>query len=122
MAQGDAAGGQDAHLQQLRRELPSDGPEQVQAAPQPGGGARGVTGTMVRPCSPGLYRPRHVHAIEWLLDSEPAIRRQGVRDLLHEPDDAVAAEHARVATVGWGARLLALQAADGNWGRAGWAD
>ncbi|WP_448808948.1 hypothetical protein [Agromyces bauzanensis] len=53
---------------------------------------------------------------EWLLDSDPSIRWQVRRDLLGEPAEAVAAERARVATEGWGARLLALQADDGYWG------
>jgi hypothetical protein len=53
--------------------------------------------------------------IKWLLDSDPAIRRQVLRDLVHAPDDVVAAERARVVSEGWGARLLALQA-DGHWG------
>jgi len=50
--------------------------------------------------------------IDWLLDSDPAIRWQVMQDLLDEHPDAVAAERARVAHEGWGARLLALQ--DGN--------
>src|SRR5262245_8631158 len=54
--------------------------------------------------------------IDWLLTSDPAIRWQVMRDLLDEPADAVAAERARVATEGWGARLLALQEPDGRWG------
>ncbi|MEA2622299.1 MAG: hypothetical protein QOH61_1209 [Chloroflexota bacterium] len=54
--------------------------------------------------------------IDWLLDSDPAIRWQVMRDLCDEPADVVAAERAKVATEGWGARLLALQAADGQWG------
>ena len=53
--------------------------------------------------------------IDWLLDSDPAIRWQVLRDLTAEPPDVVAAERARVATEGWGARLLALQAPDGLW-------
>ncbi len=53
--------------------------------------------------------------IEWLLDSDPAIRWQVLRDLTDAPDEAVAAERARVATEGWGARLLARQEADGSW-------
>jgi hypothetical protein len=53
---------------------------------------------------------------EWLLDSDPALRWQVMRDLTGAPDDAVAAERARVATEGWGARLLALQGPDGQWG------
>ncbi len=51
---------------------------------------------------------------EWLLDSDPSIRWQ-VADLTGEPDGAVATERARVATEGWGARLLALQGEDGLW-------
>jgi hypothetical protein len=53
--------------------------------------------------------------LDWLLDSDPAIRWQVLRDLTDAPDDAVAAERARVATEGWGARLLALRDADGQW-------
>ena len=59
--------------------------------------------------------------IDWLLDADPSIRWQVVRDLAHEPADAVAAERARVATEGWGARLLALQAPDGRWGGRPWS-
>jgi len=56
--------------------------------------------------------------INWLLDSDPSIRWQVMRDLTHEPEEVIAAERARVATEGWGAQLLALQAADGSWGGA----
>ena len=41
---------------------------------------------------------------EWLLESDPAIRWQVMRDLLDAPPEAVAAERSRVATVGAGAR------------------
>src|SRR3954447_23389559 len=58
--------------------------------------------------------------IGWLLDSDPAIRWQVMRDLTHAPAEEVAAERARVATEGAGARLLALQAADGRGGGAAW--
>jgi hypothetical protein len=51
---------------------------------------------------------------EWLLDSDPSIRWQVMRDL-GAPAEVVTAERARVATEGWGARLLALQGADGQW-------
>jgi hypothetical protein len=53
--------------------------------------------------------------IEWLLDSDPSIRWQVMRDLIGAPADEVAAERARVVTEGWGAQLLALQGADGSW-------
>ena len=53
--------------------------------------------------------------IKWLLDSDPSIRWQVMRDLTHEPADLIAAERARVAREGWGAQLLALQAPDGLW-------
>jgi hypothetical protein len=57
---------------------------------------------------------------DWLLDSDPSVRWQVMRDLLDAPAGAVAAERARVATEGAGARLLALQAGDGRWGGAAW--
>ncbi|MEA2605658.1 MAG: hypothetical protein QOI00_415, partial [Chloroflexota bacterium] len=59
--------------------------------------------------------------IDWLLDSDPAIRWQVMRDLTHEPANVIAAERARVATDGWGARLLALQAPDGLWSGKAWS-
>jgi hypothetical protein len=54
--------------------------------------------------------------IQWLLDSDPSIRWQVMRDLTDAPAEEIAAERARVATEGAGARLLALQAPDGRWG------
>lgn len=54
--------------------------------------------------------------LEWLLDSDPAIRWQVMQDLIDAPDEGVAAERAKVATQGWGAQLLALQGTDGSWG------
>jgi hypothetical protein len=62
-----------------------------------------------------------MNVMDWLLDSDPAIRWQVMRDLTHEPADVVAAERSRVATEGWGARLLALQAADGRWAGRPWS-
>jgi hypothetical protein len=56
-----------------------------------------------------------VNALDWLLDADPAIRWQAMRDLTDAPADQVAAERARVATEGWGARLLALRRDDGLW-------
>ena len=58
--------------------------------------------------------------IQWLLDSDPSIRWQVMQDLIGAPADEVAAERARVATEGAGARLLVLQGADGRWGGAAW--
>jgi hypothetical protein len=54
--------------------------------------------------------------LKWLLDSDPSIRWQVMRDLTDEPGEVVAAERSRVASEGWGARLLGLQTADGHWG------
>ena len=58
---------------------------------------------------------RALNVIDWLLDSDPAIRWHVLRDLVHAPADVVASERARVAREGWGARLLALQGEDGQW-------
>jgi hypothetical protein len=56
-----------------------------------------------------------MNALEWLLDADPAIRWQAMRDLTDAPADQVATERARVATEGWGARLLALRPEGGLW-------
>lgn len=53
--------------------------------------------------------------LDWLLDSDPALRWQVLRDLGDAPTEVVAGERARVATQGWGARLLALRGEDGQW-------
>jgi hypothetical protein len=56
-----------------------------------------------------------VDVIDWLIASDPAIRWQVMRDLTDAPESLVAAERARVAGEGWGARLLALQQPHGQW-------
>ncbi|MEK7251983.1 MAG: hypothetical protein AAB198_01835 [Actinomycetota bacterium] len=53
--------------------------------------------------------------LDWLMDSDPSIRWQVMRDLTHEPDDVIARERSKVATEGWGARLLDLQKPDHQW-------
>lgn len=53
--------------------------------------------------------------VDWLLDSDPALRWQVLRDLTDAPPEQVAAERARIAGEGWGARLLALRGEDGQW-------
>ncbi len=58
--------------------------------------------------------------IDWLLEGDPSIRWQVMRDLTDASDDEVAAERARVAGEGVGARLLALQGGDGSWAGAAW--
>ncbi len=72
---------------------------------------------------PHDYAPRPA-LLKWLLDSDPAIRWQVMRDLTGEAPDAIAAERSRVATEGWGAQLLARQSPAGNWGEGprGWRD
>jgi len=64
--------------------------------------------------------------VEWLMDADPGIRWQAMRDLADATAAEVGAERARVATEGWGAQLLALQGADGKWDggtyRPGWVD
>ena len=53
--------------------------------------------------------------IDWLLDSDPAIRWQVLNDLIDASPEEVAAERARVASEGWGAALLAARDPDGQW-------
>jgi hypothetical protein len=58
--------------------------------------------------------------VQWLLDSDPSIRWQVMRDLIAAPADEVAAERAKIPKQGWGAQLLALQGADGSWAGTAW--
>ena len=63
---------------------------------------------------PSDASPAH---ISWLLDTDPAIRWQVMRDLTDVSHAQIAAERSRVATEGLGARILALQQPDGSWRR-----
>jgi hypothetical protein len=60
-----------------------------------------------------------VDTVDWLLDSDPAIRWQAMRDLTDASPAAIAAERARVPRQGLGAEILARQESDGSWRRAG---
>jgi hypothetical protein len=54
--------------------------------------------------------------IQWLLDSDPSIRAQVLRDLTDASPDEVAAERAKFALQGWSLQFLRGQGADGYWG------
>ena len=60
-------------------------------------------------------RPRTDGAIQWLLDGDPAIRWQTLRDLVGAAERTVERERRKVARDGWGARLLARQDPEGTW-------
>ncbi|MBI5034675.1 MAG: hypothetical protein HZB51_29485 [Chloroflexi bacterium] len=71
--------------------------------------------------SPKRQAPKlNSSVIQWLLDSDPSIRWQVMQDLIGAPAEEVAAERTKIATEGWGARLLALQESDGSWAGAAW--
>lgn len=53
--------------------------------------------------------------IAWLRDADPVLRWQVERDLMGEPAEVWEATRARIASEGFGARLLALQDPDGPW-------
>jgi hypothetical protein len=56
--------------------------------------------------------------IRWLLDSDPAISWQAMRDLTAASPAAIAVERARVPREGIAAEILARQGPDGSWHRA----
>ena len=58
--------------------------------------------------------------IDWLLDSDPAIRWQVMRDLIDAPEEEIAQERARIANEGIGAKILELQDSDGTWSGVAW--
>ncbi|MGA9596935.1 MAG: prenyltransferase/squalene oxidase repeat-containing protein [Acidimicrobiia bacterium] len=54
-------------------------------------------------------------ATGWLIDGDASISWQTMQDLLNRAPATVARERARVATTGWGKRLLEKQDAEGTW-------
>jgi hypothetical protein len=59
-----------------------------------------------------------MNALNWLLDSDPAISWQTMRDLTDALSVAIATERARIPHQGIGAKILARQEPDGSWRRA----
>jgi hypothetical protein len=60
--------------------------------------------------------------IDWLLEGDPAIRWQVMRDLLDEPAETWQRERRRVVRSGWVARLLRFRGPDGEWPKGRWTD
>ena len=60
-----------------------------------------------------------MNVIPWLLESDPAVAWQAIRDLTDASAETIAAERSRVAREGIGAEILARQGADGSWHRDG---
>ena len=60
-------------------------------------------------------RPTDATVIDWLLEGDPSIRWQALRDLLGAGPRAIDRERRNVARGGWGARLLARQDRAGTW-------
>jgi hypothetical protein len=56
-----------------------------------------------------------VALLDWLIDADPSLRWQVERDLAGAPREEWEATRASVAREGHGARLLAMQDADGQW-------
>jgi hypothetical protein len=67
-------------------------------------------------------RPSDGAVVEWLLDGDPAIRWQVMRDLLDEPASTWEAERRRVTEMGWVADLLSRQGPEGDWPKGRWTD
>jgi hypothetical protein len=58
--------------------------------------------------------------VEWLLEGDPAIRWQVMRDLLDESDETWERERRQTVRSGWVADLLERQGADGEWPAGRW--
>ncbi len=61
-------------------------------------------------------------AIAWLLEGDPVIRWQTLRDLCHQPPEAWQAERRQTALTGWGAQFLQALRPDGTWPTGRWTD
>jgi hypothetical protein len=58
-----------------------------------------------------------VDTIDWLLDSDSAIRWQAMRDLMDANAEAITLERGRVEHQGLGAEILSCQRPNGSWRR-----
>jgi hypothetical protein len=65
--------------------------------------------------SGAMRRKINEEIIEWLLEGDPSIRWQVMRDIIGSSKEAVAKERARIAREGWGAKLLSYQGPSGRW-------
>lgn len=63
-----------------------------------------------------------MQSIDWLLDSDPAVRWQTLRDLTDASAAEIAAVRACIPLEGLGAKILASQGTDGSWHRDGEPD
>src|SRR5207237_10088503 len=89
--------------------------ESLGASPPPLVGHHSSMAPIFYPGRPTLACMPAEELLDWLLDSDPALRWQVERDLVRAPAETWRATRARVATAGFGARLLALQDPDGQW-------
>ena len=62
------------------------------------------------------------HVIDWLMDGDPAIRWQTLRDLTGAPENEWRAERRRTLQAGWGAQFLEHLRLDGTWPPGRWTD
>jgi hypothetical protein len=60
-------------------------------------------------------RPQTEQVMRWLLEGDPAIRWQSLRDLIGAPESTIERERQKISRHGWGARLLAKQDPKGTW-------
>ncbi len=60
--------------------------------------------------------------VEWLLEGDPAIRWQVMRDLLHRPEREWEDVRRKIPREGWGAQFVAAQEPGGTWPKGRWTD
>ncbi|MCR4316089.1 MAG: hypothetical protein NUW37_07060 [Planctomycetes bacterium] len=57
------------------------------------------------------------NVIDWLLEGDPSIRYQVLRDIVIADKRTIEAERNKIAHAGWGAKLLSFQDGCGTWAR-----
>ena len=62
-----------------------------------------------------IMENRNKKIIDWLMNSDPAIRWQIMSDLLNTQITEILIERKKIETQGWGAKLLSFQDGDGKW-------
>ena len=64
------------------------------------------------------FQEKYRKQIEWLLEGDPSIRYQTLRDLVNADSSAIHQERQRILKEGWGRQFIKLQEENGTWSNA----
>ncbi|MFQ6605418.1 MAG: hypothetical protein ACE5D8_07670 [Fidelibacterota bacterium] len=64
------------------------------------------------------FQDKYKKQIKWLLEGDPSIRYQTLKDLLKASVEDISKERQRILREGWGKQFMDLQEENGTWSNA----